>query len=189
MPIEGLWMFSQKCVHHEMPPPGTFGGTLGLGGADGFGGTGENNVMYAGAVLLASPRSCRMCDSHVSARAGDPVTKVDKIFGFALPPDARAPRTQVSALHHHCALGACVGTAVCRLSARVDVFLTPLSGWAVGLMGNEWGPAGADLGGLRKKKLHGTGIAPSGISHFIGCILFRHDESSTKLSWHGAGVM
>jgi hypothetical protein len=30
------------------PPPGTFGGTSGLGGADGFGGTGENNVMYAG---------------------------------------------------------------------------------------------------------------------------------------------
>jgi len=54
------------------PPPGTFGGTLGLGGADGFGGTGENNVMYA----------------------GEPKTEVDKMFGFALPPDARAARTQ-----------------------------------------------------------------------------------------------
>jgi len=55
------------------PPPGTFGGTLGLGGADGFGGTGENNVMYA----------------------GEPKTEVDKMFGFALPPDARAACTQV----------------------------------------------------------------------------------------------
>jgi hypothetical protein len=34
------------------PPPGTFGGTNGLGGADGFGGTGENNVMYAGLTLI-----------------------------------------------------------------------------------------------------------------------------------------
>ena len=38
-----------ECLHWTVqPPPGTFGGTLGLGGADGFGGTGENNVMYAG---------------------------------------------------------------------------------------------------------------------------------------------
>ena len=43
------------------PPPGTFGGTNGLGGADGFGGTGENNVMYAGLtlILFVCVASCR----------------------------------------------------------------------------------------------------------------------------------
>jgi len=58
--------------HHEMPPPGTFGGTSGLGGADGFGGTGENNVMYA----------------------GEPKTEVEKMFGMQLPPNAVGARTQ-----------------------------------------------------------------------------------------------
>jgi hypothetical protein len=51
---------------------GTFGGTNGLGGADGFGGTGENNVMYA----------------------GEPKTDVEKMFGMQLPPDVVRPRTQ-----------------------------------------------------------------------------------------------
>jgi len=68
---QGLWAWSMGTEAHEMPPPGTFGGTLGLGGADGFGGTGEV-VMYS----------------------GEPKTKVEKMFGFALPPDARAEREE-----------------------------------------------------------------------------------------------
>lgn len=95
------------------PPPGTFGGTLGLGGADGFGGTGENNVMYAGEEQgereeTQERREERREEGGRDGRksqltlvsggcAGDPVTKVDKIFGFKLPPDAVAPRMQVSA--------------------------------------------------------------------------------------------
>jgi len=140
--LQKMWMFSQKCEHHEMvravscglplgrgalrarwrclslcstliwaarcvqPPPGTFGGTLGLGGADGFGGTGENNVMYAGGCAPACsflragrvrvcPLECLLTAAAVPA--GEPKTKVDKMFGFALPPDARAARTQVRA--------------------------------------------------------------------------------------------
>eukprot|EP00286_Rhodomonas_abbreviata_P026686 CAMPEP_0181313682 /NCGR_PEP_ID=MMETSP1101-20121128/14382_1 /TAXON_ID=46948 /ORGANISM="Rhodomonas abbreviata, Strain Caron Lab Isolate" /LENGTH=91 /DNA_ID=CAMNT_0023420659 /DNA_START=22 /DNA_END=297 /DNA_ORIENTATION=+ len=75
-PVQQLWMFNMGFAHHEMPPPGTFGGTNGLGGADGVGGTGENNVMYA----------------------GEPKTDVEKMFGMQLPPDARAPRTSALVL-------------------------------------------------------------------------------------------
>jgi hypothetical protein len=93
---------------HTQPPPGTFGGTSGLGGADGFGGTGENNVMYAGgwpvsrvrapACAPAHPRACppawwlfdgtvtaALCLSAAPAPAGEPKNKVDQMFGFALP--------------------------------------------------------------------------------------------------------
>jgi hypothetical protein len=42
---------------YTQPPPGTFGGTSGLGGADGFGGTGENNVMYAGGWPVSRVRA------------------------------------------------------------------------------------------------------------------------------------
>mmetsp|Transcript_46840 Transcript_46840/g.93830 ORF Transcript_46840/g.93830 Transcript_46840/m.93830 type:complete len:93 (-) Transcript_46840:37-315(-) len=75
-PVQQLWMFNQAYMHHECPPPGTFGGTSGLGGADGFGGTGENNVMYA----------------------GEPKSEVEKMFGMQLPPDAHAPRTEALVL-------------------------------------------------------------------------------------------
>jgi len=90
------------------PPPGTFGGTLGLGGADGFGGTGENNVMYAGEEQGEKTRETeakRGREGDIGRKsqltllsgvcAGDPVTKVDKMFGFKLPPNAVAPRMQV----------------------------------------------------------------------------------------------
>ena len=55
--------------HHEMPFP-AFGGGGGLGGADGFGGTGEQNVMYNGA----------------------PRDDLEKKFGMRFPPDARHGR-------------------------------------------------------------------------------------------------
>ena len=89
------------------PPPGTFGGTNGLGGADGFGGTGENNVMYAGLTLILFVcvagfmplNSAKTFDlPHLdlpNIATGAPKTKVDKMFGFALPPNAREARTQV----------------------------------------------------------------------------------------------